>query len=112
MNTIATVLAAALAVSVVAPAAWADNREIDVANFSSIDVANGVHVQVEFGAAGPVNVEGPASQISKIDADVDGDTLRIRPQRVGFFRRLRLGAIVVHVPVASLDAVEIGRAHV
>lgn len=109
MNTITTAFAAALAVgaaATMAPAAWAERRQIDVPDFSNVDAANGIHVQVEFGAAGPVTVEGPASQISKIIVDVQGDTLSIRPQSFGIFRRLRLSGIVVHVPVEALDGVE------
>lgn len=109
MNTITTAFAAALAVgaaTTMAPAAWAERRQIDVPDFSNVDASNGIHVQVEFGAAGPVTVEGPASQISKIIVDVQGDTLSIQPRSFGFFRRLRLSGIVVHVPVEALDGVE------
>jgi hypothetical protein len=97
----------AVLAAVVAIGASAETRTVDVDAFSRIDAANGVAVEVSFGGAPAVTIDGRSERIARIEVDVRGETLEIRPQRSGFFRSNNLNGVVVRVTAERLTGVEV-----
>jgi hypothetical protein len=103
---IRTLAAIALA-AVAGAAASAETLTIDVGPFTAIDAANGVTVAVAFGPESSVVVDGPANQIDNVQVSVAGGVLRVRPERAGWFRRVRVDRTTVLVTAERLSDVEV-----
>jgi hypothetical protein len=92
--------------ALVAASAAAETREVAVDAFTEIDAANGVRVEVVFGESPAVVIDGPRSQVERVEVDVRGDTLRIRSRSTGFFRSGDVSDAVVRVTTSTLSGVE------
>ena len=99
----AGVIAAGL---VVAPA-LGENRVVDVDGFSEIDAANGVVVEIDYGAPASVVIEGPEDRLGNVTVEVVRDTLRVRPRRSGLFGRVNLDDVTVRVGTETLTEIEV-----
>lgn len=85
-------------------------RNYPVGAFTRIAVAGPYEVDVRSGSAPSVRASGPERSIERMEVEVDGDTLRIRPQRrnglnLGWSRSGEPVRLAVTVP--SLAAAEI-----
>jgi hypothetical protein len=98
-------LAAVSLAAVFATGAAAETRDVDVGAFTALDAANGVAVEITLGEAPAVVIEGPEDEIDRIDVTVDGDTLRVRPERSGWFNRNNLEDTTVRVSAETLTSV-------
>lgn len=57
------------------------SRDFQVGNFTELEAAGPFDVTVQTGGKPSVHVEGNQSLIDKLKVDVDGDLLKIRPER-------------------------------
>lgn len=101
-------LAGGLAIAAAgAVAASADTRSVAAHDFSRIDAANGVTVEIVYGEEEGVVVDGPAAQLDNVIVRVSDGALRLRPRRGGWFRGPNLKDVVVHVSARALDGLEV-----
>ena len=85
-------------------------RSYQVGPFTRIAVAGPYEVDVRTGAEPSVRASGPEKSIERMEVEVDGDTLRIRPERrsrLNFTRSSDREVVRLAVTVPSLAGAEI-----
>ncbi|MGD2131158.1 MAG: DUF2807 domain-containing protein [Maricaulaceae bacterium] len=103
----ARIPAAALGAACLAGPALSAERTVETGDFSAVDAANGVNVEIVVGGPAGVVIDGRESQLGNVDIEVNGDTLRIRPERRPlFFGHTNVSDVTVRVSLERLDAVE------
>ncbi len=106
MKQLTSALAIAAGLSVAAHAQ--DSRDIDVAEFDSIDAGGGMRLVVTVGEAQSVRLVGDADEFDDVEIDVRRGELDI-DQDSGWFGRRSSLDVTVEVTVPSLDELDVGR---
>jgi hypothetical protein len=87
------------------------DRNYTVGSFDKIELAGAYEATVKVGPAPSVHASGGANVLDKLVVEVDGDTLKIHPEKNrGFHWGWKSGKVVLTITVPSLRAAELAGA--